>query len=109
MSDANIEREIRNIQTRARELGAPPQSYEEANWAKLSPNFRDAHNRLRQLRGLPTLPPPKIDLYVAPRGPELKPFDPQNPDFIAATRQFLGASLPAPGKEGFTINGQEVR
>jgi hypothetical protein len=109
MSDANIEREIRNIQSRARELSAPAQSYEEANWAKLSPNFRNAHNRLRQMRGLPTIPPPKIDLYVAPRAPVLQPFDPKNPDFIAATRQFLGPSLPAPGNEGFTINGREVR
>jgi hypothetical protein len=32
--------------------------YISANWAKLSPKFRDAHNRLRQTRGQETLPPP---------------------------------------------------
>jgi hypothetical protein len=84
-------------------------TYEEANWAKLSPAFRNAHNRLRQTRGLSPIPPPKIDLYVAPRGPEVKPFDPSNPDFVAATRQFLGSTLPAPGNEGFTINGRTAR
>src|SRR4029077_9154851 len=41
-------------------------SYEEANWARLSPTFRTVHNRLRQLRGMPTIPPPEIDLYVPP-------------------------------------------
>jgi hypothetical protein len=38
-------------------------TYEEANWAKLSPAFRAAHNRLRRSRGLPSIPEPKICLY----------------------------------------------
>jgi hypothetical protein len=41
-------------------------SYEEANWAKLSPVFRRTHNRLRQLRGLAPIPEPKVDLWVPP-------------------------------------------
>lgn len=84
-------------------------TYEEANWAKLSPAFRAAHNRLRQLRGLPTLPPPKIDLYVAPRGPAPKPFDPTSPEFVQVAREFMGPILGPKGGEGFTINGREIR
>jgi hypothetical protein len=85
-------------------------SYEEANWARLSPAFRNAHNRLRQLRGLPTIPPPKIDLYVAPHAPLLKPFDPTNPEFVAIAREFVGSTLMGPkGSEGFTINGEAAR
>lgn len=41
-------------------------TYEEENWAKLSPRFREAHNRLRAARGQSAIPPPKVDLYVAP-------------------------------------------
>lgn len=41
-------------------------TYEEANWARLSPTFRAAHNRLREERGLPPIPPPVVNLYVAP-------------------------------------------
>jgi hypothetical protein len=41
-------------------------TYEESNWAKLSPRFRDAHNRLRAARGQPPIPPPAVDLYVEP-------------------------------------------
>lgn len=84
-------------------------SYEEANWAKLSPAFRRAHNRLRQARGLPAIPDPKIDLYVAPRGPETKPFDPTDREFVAASREFLGAPIMGPrGAEGFSINGKST-
>lgn len=84
-------------------------SYEEANWAKLSPAFRRAHNRLRQARGLPTIPDPKIDLYVAPRGPAVQPFDFANKDFIAAGREFMGPIFGPRGEEGFTINGKAAR
>jgi hypothetical protein len=83
-------------------------SYEEANWAKLSPAFRNAHNRLRQLKGLPTIPPPKIDLYVPPRGPALKPFDPSNPEFLQSVREFTGPIFGPKGGEGFTVNGKQV-
>lgn len=84
-------------------------TYEEANWAKLSPVFRASHNRLRQARGLPTLPPPAVDLYVAPQKPLIMPFDPANPDFVRATREFLGPTLMGGGNEGFTVNGKLVR
>jgi hypothetical protein len=77
-------------------------SYEEANWARLSPVFRSTHNRLRQARGLEPIPPPKVDLYKPP--PRiLKPFDPTDPEFLAASREFLGHSLILPGGEGFEI------
>jgi hypothetical protein len=84
-------------------------TYEEANWARLSPAFRAAHNRLRQMRGLETLPPPKIDLYVAPRAPVIKPFDPTDKDFIAASREFMGPMFGPRGEEGFTINGRQIK
>lgn len=84
-------------------------TYEEANWAKLSPEFRAAHNKLRQARGLETIPPPKIDLYVRPLAPAIKPFDPTDKEFVAATREFLGATLMGGGNEGFTINGKLIR
>lgn len=90
-------------------------SYEEANWAKLSPVFRETHNRLRQTRGLSPIPPPKIDLYVAPKAPLIKPFDPNDKEFVAATREFFGGTLMGGGAEGFSgpakamfINGQRL-
>lgn len=85
-------------------------SYETDNWPKLSPAFRAAHNRLRVTKGMALIPEPKIDMYVPPRGPAPKPFDPGNPEFIAAAREFNGGYMPgafAQG-EGFTINGQQV-
>jgi hypothetical protein len=42
-------------------------SYAEANWPRLSPAFRAAHNELRQARGLLPIPPPEIDLYTPPQ------------------------------------------
>lgn len=89
--------------------GANRLTYEEANWPKLSPEFRLAHNKLRQARGLPTLPPPKIDMYVKPQAPAIKPFDPTDKEFVAATREFLGATMMGGGNEGFTINGKLIR
>lgn len=85
-------------------------SYEEDRWPKLSPTFRAAHNRLRQARGQETIPEPKVDLYVKPRAPAIKPFDPSDPEFIAAARAFNGGILPGAHAQGdgFTINGQEV-
>lgn len=88
--------------------GAGRQTYEEANWHKLSPTFRDAHNKLRQARGLPTLPPPRIDMYVPPAA-VVRPFDPTDKEFVAATREFLGATMMGGGNEGFTINGKLVK
>lgn len=83
-------------------------SYEEANWAKLSPHFRAAHNRKLQARGLPTIPPPKIDLYVAPKAPVIRQIDYGSKEFVSATREFLGPTLMGGGLEGFTINGKKV-
>lgn len=42
--------------------------YEQANWAKLSPQFRDAHNRRRIVNGYSPLPEPRISLYTGPKG-----------------------------------------
>lgn len=90
-------------------ISAETDRYVRENWAKLAPTFRDAHNRLRQKLGMHTLPPPKIDLYVPPRGPTGKPFDPSNPDFLQSAREFLGSTLLGPrGGEGFSINGNAV-
>jgi hypothetical protein len=86
-------------------------TYEEANWARLSPTFRAAHNRLRQARGQATIPPPKVDLWVPPKAPLIKPFDANDPEFIKATREFVGAPMMmggGRGEEGFTVNGQRV-
>jgi len=86
-------------------ISAENRKYVEDNWAKLSPSFRAAHNRLRQKLGMATLPPPKIDLYVAPSGPEPKPFDFADKEFVGAGREFLGPVFGPRGNEGFTING----
>lgn len=89
---------------------SPRQSWEEARWPTLSPAFREAHNRLRSARGQQPIPPPKIDLYVPPRGPVVTPFDPSDKEFIAEVRKFHGGAIPgawAQG-EGFSINGKDV-
>jgi hypothetical protein len=82
-------------------------SYEEANWAKLSPTFRLAHNRLRQAKGLPTIPPPLVDLYVAPKRSVIRPFDASDKEVqvaIANARFFDGGgAMMGGGHEGFTI------
>jgi hypothetical protein len=66
-------------------------SYEEANWAKLSPAFRQAHNWLLILQGEPPLPPPAIDLYVPPKAAEkTKQFDPADPELLQSAREFIG-------------------
>ena len=77
-------------------------SYETANWAKLSPAFRAAHNRLRRVRGLPSIPEPKIDLYVPQRAAP-RPLDMSDKEFIAAARQFLGPTYRLPGSEGYKV------
>jgi hypothetical protein len=84
--------------------GAAKGTYEEANWARLSPTFRAAHNRLRQLRGMPTIPPPEVDLYVPPPPTAVRPFDPADPEAIAADNEF---SPPAP--RGVNGSGQSFR
>jgi hypothetical protein len=56
-------------------------------WARLSPAFRHAHNKLLIARGLPPIPDPKIDQYVPPRG-TVRPIDPADPEAAAATAEF---------------------
>ena len=87
----------------------PRLSYEEAKWPYLSPRRREAHNRLRQARGLPTIPPPAVDMYVPPKAPLIKPFDPTDREFVQSARDYLGSTLMGGGKEGFTINGREIK
>jgi hypothetical protein len=48
--------------------------YITANWSRLSPAFRTAHNRLREVRGLPTIPLPDVDLYVQPTPAQWRKF-----------------------------------
>lgn len=81
------------------------QSYEEANWPRLSPMFRRSHNQLRVMRGLPPIPEPKIDLYVAPPSRKIEKVDETNADSVAAMRQFLRGGLMAPGSQGFQDKG----
>lgn len=69
------------------------EEYVKANWARLSPKFRDAHNRYRQARGMETIPPPKKDLYVHKRGPTVKPYDFSSKEFLASAREFLGPQM----------------
>jgi hypothetical protein len=72
-------------------------SYEEANWAKLSSLFRAAHNRLRRARGEPSIPEPKVDLYVPPQATSAPlPFNPADPEAIAAECEFRGLGDQTP-------------
>jgi len=86
----------------------PLRSYEEANWAKLSPMFREAHNKLRLIRGLPPIPPPAVDLY---KPPLVKRVDPAEMDWLAreakaAGIQFMGQRrMMMPGDEGYSRDG----
>ena len=48
--------------------------YITANWPRLSPAFRTAHNRLREVKGLPTIPSPDVDLYVRPTPAQWRKF-----------------------------------
>ena len=77
-------------------------TYEEANWAKLSPKFREAHNKLRVARGMAPIPEPKKDLWVQPRAPVVKPYDFSDPEFIAVARSFERPLINIPGNEGFS-------
>ena len=66
-------------------------SFEEENWARLSPQFRVAHNRLRMARGKPPIPAPKVDLYRPPREAAIRPVDdPADPEAVAAKCEFRG-------------------
>ena len=84
-------------------------NYEVDNWPWLSPEFRAAHNRRLQAKGLPTIPPPLVDLYVRPATPAIRKIDSNEKDFVGATREFLGQTLMGGGDEGFTVNGHKVK
>jgi hypothetical protein len=89
------------------EQGLTGRSYEEANWPKLSPQFRRTHNQLRIMRGMSPIPEPKVDLYVPPALREVNKFDEHSPEAVAAMRQFLSGSgmMRIPGHEGFEDRG----
>jgi hypothetical protein len=85
-------------------------SYETENWARLSPKRRDAYNRLRNARGLATLPPPAIDLYVAPPPRPLIAVDFADAELLAEQRAAMNRFDTAlrEGAEGFAIKGGRV-
>ena len=116
ISDAALFREFGDIPSLVKVVRRhnPPRSseteksYEEANWAHLSPAFRAAHNRLRRMRGQSPIPQPAVDLYV-PKPAVIRQFDANDPEVRAAARAFVGPTLMGVrGGEGFTINGQAV-
>jgi hypothetical protein len=102
---------------RDQEVALHGKSFEEANWAKLSPTFRETHNRLRQVHGLEPIPPPVIDLYVPPKARKIEKFDPNDREFLSTAREFLRMDVKLPTirhkngewDEGFTVNGQQVK
>ena len=84
-------------------------TWEEVNWDHISPAAREVHNRVRQMKGYPPIPPPAVDLYK-PKPPQIRPIDIRDGEALAAVRQFLGTppmGMPR-GAEGFTINGEDV-
>jgi hypothetical protein len=103
---------VERVQIEQQSFEGDGKTYEEARWPWLSPERRAAHNRLLQARGMPTIPPPRIDMYVPPRAPVIKPFDPNDKEFLEAIRE-ADPRLPTMGgqrgEEGFTINGVRVR
>jgi hypothetical protein len=90
-------------QMRAREQQPDGRSYEEARWPFLSPRFRAAHNRLRQSRGLPSIPEPTIDRYIPPPR-TLKPWDPSDKEWLGAVREYDPQRIMlGRGDEGFEV------
>jgi hypothetical protein len=89
------------------EQGLIGQSYEEANWATLSPQFRKVHNQLRRARGMAAIPEPLVDRYVPPALRKFDKIDEHSPEAVAAMRQFLsgGGTMRIPGHEGFEDRG----
>ena len=80
-------------------------SYEEDNWPRLSPRFRDAHNALRVARGQPAIPSPVKDEYVTPIARKVVEVDLADPEFqqeIRALTRNFDARL-SQGSEGFDI------
>jgi hypothetical protein len=54
--------------------GRTAAQYIAAHWSRLSPDFRTAHNRLLQARGLLAIPLPAIDEFVRPRRVQKRQF-----------------------------------
>jgi hypothetical protein len=91
-----IEEAARSLRDALRQIGVSPsfpsvgrrprrrsrRSYEEVHWAKLSPLFRAAHNRLREVRGLSPIPEPEPDLYEPLHGGTIRPLDPVDPEAV---------------------------
>jgi hypothetical protein len=86
-------------------------SYESENWPRLSPAFREAHNRLRHAKGQSPIPPPVKDLYVAPPPrPMVQAVDASDPELQAEYRASTARfdAVLRGGAEGFQINGSRV-
>jgi hypothetical protein len=79
-------RMVKRVEVETAQTG---QSYEEANWAKLSPMFRKSHNKLRIQRGMSPIPEPKVDLWVPPKLRKVEKIDEMNPEAVAAMKEYL--------------------
>jgi hypothetical protein len=94
---------VHRVEVQTAETG---QSYEEANWAKLSPVFRKVHNQLRIRRGMSPIPDPRVDLYVPPKLRKIDKIDEQSPEAVAAMREYLRPpTMRVPGGQGFRDKG----
>jgi hypothetical protein len=102
---ADVPPSVKSAQVESQISGA---AYAEANWAKLSPAYRAAHNKLRVQRGMAPIPEPKVDLWEPPRGGKISKFDPNDPEARGAMREFLGPRLLVPGGEGFEDRGSSA-
>ena len=84
-------------------------SYEQKNWARLSPKFRDEHNRRRIANGLSPIPAPVVDLYIGPMtlsAEDRKRFEiPSSLDIYSLPP---GAMLPPIGKDEGTTDGRRI-
>lgn len=85
-------------------------SYETENWPRLSPKFREAHNRKRAAFGQPPIPPPVVDLYVTPPPRPIVSVDVPDMELMgeyrAATARF--DAMLREGAEGFMVKGGKV-
>jgi hypothetical protein len=75
MGETDVERRLAELKAKRAALpsyapvGTPIDSgdYTTANWARMSPAARAAHNKLRAVQGKTPIPEPTNDLYVAPK------------------------------------------
>jgi hypothetical protein len=74
-----------------RDMARKSHPYTQEQWARPSPVFCAAHNRLRRARGELPIPEPKVDLYVPPQAKSTPlPFNPADPEAVAAECEFHG-------------------